>query len=59
MCLTICKGSSSESSFAGLFDDFDVNGNKFGATVVKRNERLAKLLHDVGFDKFDIACASK
>ncbi len=63
------KGSSSESSFAGLFDDFDVNSNKLGSTVAKRNERLAKLLHgvanmnlgdvkehDIGFDKFDIAC---
>ena len=41
------KGSSSESSFAGLFDDFDVNSNKLGSTVTKRNERLAKLLHGV------------
>ena len=41
------KGSSSESSFAGLFDDFDVNSNKLGATVAKRNERLAKLLHGI------------
>ncbi len=40
-------GSSSESDFAGLFDDFDVNSNKLGATVAKRNERLAKLLHGV------------
>lgn len=38
------KGSQSENSFAGLFDDFDVNSNKLGATVAKRNERLAKLL---------------
>ena len=38
------KGSESENSFAGLFDDFDVNSNKLGATVAKRNERLAKLL---------------
>ena len=38
------KGSQSENSFAGLFDDFDVNSNKLGATVTKRNERLAKLL---------------
>ena len=38
------KGSTSESSFAGLFDDFDVNSNKLGPTVAKRNERLAKLL---------------
>ena len=41
------KGSTSESSFAGLFDDFDVNSNKLGSTVAKRNERLAKLLHGV------------
>ncbi len=41
------KGSLSESSFAGLFDDFDVNSNKLGATVGKRNERLAKLLHGI------------
>ena len=38
------KGSESENSFSGLFDDFDVNSNKLGATVAKRNERLAKLL---------------
>ena len=41
------KGSDSESDFAGLFDDFDVNSNKLGATVAKRNERLTKLLHGV------------
>lgn len=41
------KGSISENSFAGLFDDFDVNSNKLGSTVAKRNERLAKLLHGV------------
>ena len=38
------KGSESENSFAGLFDDFDVNSNKLGATVAKRNEKLVKLL---------------
>ena len=38
------RGSQSENSFAGLFDDFDVNSNKLGATVAKRNEKLAKLL---------------
>ncbi len=38
------KGSQSENSFAGLFDDFDVNSNKLGSTVAKRNERLVKLL---------------
>lgn len=30
------KGSSSEGQFAGLFDDYDVNSNKLGATVAKR-----------------------
>lgn len=42
------KGSTSEGSFAGLFDDFDVNSNKLGATVAKRNEKLVKLLNGVG-----------
>ena len=41
------QGSDSENSFAGLFDDFDVNSNKLGSTVAKRNERLAKLLDGV------------
>ena len=41
------KGSQSESSFAGLFDDFDVNSNKLGSTVARRNERLAKLLDGI------------
>lgn len=41
------KGSSSEGQFAGLFDDYDVNSNKLGATVAKRNEKLVKLLNGV------------
>ncbi len=41
------KGSVSEGNFAGLFDDFDVNSNKLGATVAKRNEKLCKLLWGV------------
>ncbi len=41
------KGSQSEDNFSGLFDDFDVNSNKLGATVQKRNENLAKLLKGV------------
>ncbi len=41
------QGSQSENSLAGLFDDFDVNSNKLGSTVAKRNERLAKLLSGV------------
>ena len=42
------KGTISEDDFAGLFDDFDVNSNKLGATVAKRNEKLVKLLDGVG-----------
>lgn len=41
------KGSQSENSFAGLFDDYDVNSNKLGSTVAKRNERLVKLLEGI------------
>ena len=41
------RGSQSENSFAGLFDDFDVNSNKLGATVAKRNEKLVKLLNGI------------
>lgn len=41
------QGSQSENSFAGLFDDFDVNSNKLGSTVAKRNERLVKLLDGI------------
>ena len=41
------KGSESESDFAGLFADFDVNSNKLGSTVAKRNEKLCKLLDGV------------
>lgn len=41
------RGSESENSFVGLFDDYDVNSNKLGATVAKRNEKLVKLLEGV------------
>ncbi len=41
------KGSESEADFEGLFDDFDVNNNKLGSTVAKRNEKLTKLLNGV------------
>lgn len=41
------KGSEAENDFAGLFDDFDVNSNKLGSTVAKRNEKLVKLLNGV------------
>ena len=42
------KGSESEDDFSGLFDDLDVNSNKLGATVAKRNEKLVKLMNGVG-----------
>ena len=42
------QGSISEDDFKGLFDDFDVNSNKLGATVAKRNDKLVKLLDGVG-----------
>ena len=41
-------GSDSEDDFKGLFDDIDVNSNKLGSTVAKRNEKLVKLLNGVG-----------
>jgi len=42
------QGSTSEDDFKGLFDDIDVNSNKLGGTVAKRNEKLVKLLNGVG-----------
>lgn len=42
------QGSESEDDFKGLFDDFDVNSNKLGATVAKRNDKLVKLLDGIG-----------
>ena len=42
------QGRDSEKNFKGLFDDIDVNSNKLGGTVAKRNEKLAKLLGSVG-----------
>lgn len=41
------QGHDSENSFKGLFDDIDVNSNKLGGTVAKRNEKLVKLLNGV------------
>jgi len=37
-------GSQSEENFKGLFDDIDVNSNKLGPTVIKRNKRLKKII---------------
>lgn len=42
------KGTPSENDFSGLFDDIDVNSNKLGQTVAKRNEKLVKLLDGIG-----------
>lgn len=41
------KGHESEDDFSGLFDDIDVNSNKLGATVAKRNEKLVKILEGI------------
>ena len=41
------KGAESEDDFAGLFDDIDVNSNKLGSTVTKRNEKLVKILDGI------------
>ncbi|WP_324612591.1 type I restriction-modification system subunit M [Massiliimalia timonensis] len=41
------RGSASEEDFKGLFDDIDVNSNKLGGTVAKRNEQLIKLMNGV------------
>ena len=41
-------GTDSEMDLKGLFDDLDVNSNKLGPTVAKRNEKLVKLLDAIG-----------
>ena len=41
------KGAESEDDFSGLFDDIDVNSNKLGATVSKRNDKLVKILEGI------------
>ena len=38
------KGAESEDDLKGLFDDLDVNSNKLGPTVIKRNEKLVRIL---------------
>jgi len=42
------QGSVSEDDFKGLFDDIDVNSNKLGGTVARRNEKLVKLMNGIG-----------
>lgn len=46
-------GSESEDDFSGLFDDIDVNSNKLGATVTKRNEKLVKILDGIASIKIE------
>lgn len=41
-------GSDSEDDLKGLFDDLDVNSQKLGQSVAKRNEKLVKLLDAIG-----------
>ena len=38
------KGTASEDDLKGLFDDIDVNSNKLGPTVAKRNDSLRKIM---------------
>lgn len=42
------KGTESEDDLRGLFDDIDVNSNKLGGTVIKRNETLVKIIESIG-----------
>ena len=42
------KGADSEDDLKGLFDDLDVNSNKLGATVARRNEKLVKIMEAIG-----------
>lgn len=42
------NNTENEGDMKGLFDDFDVNSNKLGATVPKRNEHLIQLMDGIG-----------
>ena len=41
------QGCECEEDFKGLFDDSDMNSNKLGDTVAKRNELLVKFMNGV------------
>lgn len=41
------NGTESEDDIKWLFDDFNVNSNKLGATVEQRNKKLTELLESV------------
>ena len=53
------SGTSSEGDFSGLFDDIDVNSNKLGATVAKRNDKLTKILNGIGEMKLEYTDKNK
>lgn len=42
------KGAASEDDFKGLFSDLNVNSDKLGSTVAKRNEKLVRILDAIG-----------
>lgn len=42
------RGTESEDDLRGLFDDIDVNSNKLGGTVIRRNETLVKVIEAIG-----------
>jgi type I restriction enzyme M protein len=44
---TSANGTESEDDIKWLFDDFNVNSNKLGATVEQRNKKLSELLESV------------
>ena len=42
------KGAASEDDVKGLFSDLNVNSDKLGSTVAKRNEKLVRILDAIG-----------
>ena len=48
------KGTESEKSIKGLFDDIDVNSSKLGDTVDKRKERLIRIMNAINDLKLGI-----
>jgi len=42
------KGTDSENDIKGLFDDIDLNSNKLGDSVEKRNQKIVKILDAIG-----------
>lgn len=52
-------GTSSEGDFSGLFDDIDVNSNKLGSSVAKRNDKLTKILNGIGDIKLEYTDKNK